>query len=94
MKWLDLHLLPGEQCMDFECIKSQWVDLGIHTEACMTRPETCGAAGGAISVWLNVTTCPGYQGIISSYDYLSTGLIIFCYNENIRYDTHTHVRNI
>ena len=29
----------------------QWVDLGIHTEACMTRPDTCGSAGGAISLW-------------------------------------------
>ena len=34
--------------------RKQWVDLGIHTEACMTRPETCGAEGGAISVWVNV----------------------------------------
>ena len=32
--------------------RNQWVDLGIHTEACMTRPETCGAAGGAISMWV------------------------------------------
>ena len=37
--------------------RSQWVDLGIHTEACMTRPQTCGAAGGAISVWINIADC-------------------------------------
>ena len=30
--------------------RRQWVDLGIHTEACMTDPRTCGAAGGAVSV--------------------------------------------
>ena len=44
--------------------KRQWVHLGIHTEACMTRPETCGAAGGAISLWVRVTDCD--DGIISS----------------------------
>ena len=47
--------------------RNQWVDLGIHTETCITRPETCGAAGGAISLWINVidgSWCSG--GIVSS----------------------------
>ena len=46
--------------------KKQWVDLGIHTEACMTRPETCGAAGGAISVWVKIRDCHG-QGELSRH---------------------------
>ena len=47
--------------------QKQWVDFGIHTEACMTRPETCGAAGGAISVWINILDGLGNkEGILSS----------------------------
>ena len=49
--------------------RNQWVDLGIHSEACMTRPETCGTAGGAISLWVKVIDCPRYAGIIPSLDY-------------------------
>ena len=33
----------------------QWVDLGVLPEACITRPETCSAAGAALSFWLKVT---------------------------------------
>ena len=64
--------------------QSQWVDLGIHIEACMTRPETCGSAGGAISVWLKVIDCP-YGGIISSHSH-STGSVIYCTATDFRYD--------
>ena len=67
--------------------RSQWVDLGIHTEACMTRPETCGAAGGAISVWLKVIACP-FGGIISSFG-PSTGSRIACDYADIQYDTYS-----
>ena len=35
--------------------RRQWVDLGIHTDVCMTRPETCGTDGGAISMWLKIS---------------------------------------
>ena len=58
----------------------------------MTRPETCGAAGGAISVWVNVVDCH-FGGIISSgavitsYNYYGkTGLQIHCYNNELRYE--------
>ena len=44
----------------------QRINLGIHTEACMTRPQTCGAAGGAISVWLKVNECPPELGSMLS----------------------------
>ena len=67
--------------------KSQWVDLGNHTEACMTRPETCSEAGGAISLWINVIDCPSLGGIVSSVSG-STGSRIFCYGGDIRYDIH------
>ena len=58
---------------------NQWIDLGIHTEACMTRPETCGAAGGAFSVWLRLVDCPHGAGIITTIDDLNkTGFRLWC----------------
>ena len=51
----------------------------------MTRMD-CGAAGGAISVWVNVVDCPGNGGIISSYNNNRASLIS-CYNSNIQYNT-------
>ena len=69
----------------------QWVDLGIHTEACMTRPQTCDAAGGAISVWVNGITCLSFGGIISSQAYGSSGTNIYCSSFEIRYDLDTKI---
>ena len=52
----------------------------------MTRPETCGAVGGAISLWVNGTECPSFsRGIVSSYG-SSTGFIISCYSEKLWYN--------
>ena len=51
----------------FNGANNQLVDLGTDTDACMTRPETCGAAGGAISLWINANDCDGsICGIITS----------------------------
>ena len=62
-------------------INNQWVDLGIHTEVCMTDPITC-AAGGAISLWVNIID---YGGIITSRAHKSSGSVIFCYSNTSRY---------
>ena len=49
--------------------RDQWIHLETHPDAaCMTRPETCGAAGGAISLWVNVIDCPQTAGIVTSID--------------------------
>ena len=59
--------------------RSQWVDFGNHTEACVTRPETCGTAGGAISLWVKVIVCPlSWCGIITSRDSVRSGSAITC----------------
>ena len=52
----------------------------------MTRPETCGAAGGAISVWLNILDCSGPQiGIVTSRTSHSlTHSRIECRNNELR----------
>ena len=54
----------------------------------MTQPDTCGAAGGAISMWLNVIDCNNNAGIVSSTQLRGIGSLIFCLNNNIQYDTH------
>ena len=74
--------------MDLFRAKSQWVDLGIHTDVCMTLPDTFGIAGGAISLWVKVTDCPLCGGIVSSDQLGTTGLKIYCISSNIRYDIH------
>ena len=69
--------------LTLDITKSQWVDLGYHTEACMTQPETCGAAGGALSLWVNLIDCNGDRpGIISSCrTYHHVGVIAVCKQE-------------
>ena len=57
--------------------ESQWIDLGIHTEACMTRPETCGVAGGSLSFWMKLRNCPEELGVITTI-HSGTGLMVLC----------------
>ena len=71
--------------------QNQWIDLGIQTEACMALPDTCGAAGGAISMWLKVDPHPAnYRtGILTSvqtFDFNtdSTGFVMLCNNVQCR----------
>ena len=78
-------LICLQVALNLDHIKKQWVDIGIHTNACMTRPETCGEAGGAISVWLKDTGCPDWGGILSSYAvYGKSGSLIYCRTSRIR----------
>ena len=57
----------------------------------MTRPETCGAAGGAISLWVKVIECVADRGgIVSSRSSSSSGSIIYCTSSgNTVYDFST-----
>ena len=66
--------------MSIDRARSQWIDLETHPEAvCMTQPETCVAAGGAISVWVNAIDCPQTAGIITSIgDRDKSGFRIWC----------------
>ena len=71
--------------------KKQWVDLGIHTESCMTGPETCGAAGGVISVWVNAIECPDVCGILSTdRASRSSGSVIILYPSDLMYDSNIY----
>ena len=65
----------------FNGTKTQWVDLRIHTEACITQPDTCSAAGGAISLWVNILDQGGgYNGIMSSCFSYTSGFFLFVNN--------------
>ena len=59
--------------------KKQWIDLGIHTSLCMTRTETCGAAGGAVAFWFRLSDkSVGDDGMITTTNKeTSTGFHIF-----------------
>ena len=72
-----LSFYQVNEAVSLDRTRSQWIDLGIHTEACMTRPETCGAAGGAISLWVKLFDSPFLGGVISSDIYGYSGSVIF-----------------
>ena len=57
----------------------QFIDLGIHTVACMTIPGTCGTSGGAISVWYRVVYCNQLGSVVTTAQNLTSGgSIIYC----------------
>ena len=57
--------------------RRQWIDLDIHTEACMTH-MTCGEDGGAVSMWIEGTHCD-IGGILTTIQYQSgTGFFLDC----------------
>ena len=65
--------------------KRQWVDLGNLTEACIVRPETCGAEGGAVAFWIRRTYSDAeYRGVLSSRAEENTGLVIYFRGTNLR----------
>ena len=51
----------------------QWIDLGVHYEACMTDPQTCGASGGAISIWLRLHSSGNDGGFLTTRNKDGTG---------------------
>ena len=45
--------------------EKQWMELGnISTLACFVIPNSCGSAGGALSVWMKIEECSDEQGVI------------------------------
>ena len=50
----------------------------------MTLPETCGAAGGAISLWVNVLDFTA-SGVLSTYNGDGDGFVAFLTPTSLRY---------
>ena len=65
----------------------QYLELGDQSQACITIPESCGAQGGAISVWVKLIGCQNGGGIISSQDPSQSAVIIACSPTELRYMT-------
>ena len=65
---------------------NQWVDLGDLSEACITRPDTCGPEGTAVAVWVKIHSCPNGHGFLSSLhsNNQKTGFNFWCFGGNIR----------
>ena len=61
-----------------------WVNLGnLSTVACIVVPESCGLAGGALSVWIKIEDCPNYAGIISPQHHADESLLLSCFSNKI-----------
>ena len=48
----------------------------------MTRPETCDAAGGAMSLWVNIQGS-GYNGIIAAFTPTTSGFRLYVDNGDL-----------
>ena len=46
----------------------------------MTQPDTCGTAGGAVSLWLRENGCTDVSGMFTSRTSTGTGFNIYCTN--------------
>ena len=61
--------------------QSQWIDLGILSNACITDATHCGTAGGAVAFWMRSTesglTCPVGSMFEDKVTGITTGLVIF-----------------
>ena len=61
--------------------EKQWVNMGtISTLACFVIPNTCGSAGGALSVWMKILECSKETGVITSMNTgeISEGFLVTC----------------
>ena len=72
--------------------ESQYVNLGDLSDACITRPVTCGGEGATVSLWLKVEHCGTNDGALFSSDYYydggatpREGFIVSCFTTGMRY---------
>ena len=79
-----LVILPRQvnRAVYTQSLLRQWVDLGFVTDACITRPETCGPEGAALALWMKDQ--PRSMTIISSYVELTT-CILLSYNSDANF---------
>ena len=57
---------------------SQYLELGDLSVTCITVPESCGAQGATISVWIKVMDCQDYAGIVTTFNVAKTNFNIGC----------------
>ena len=79
----ETNIFQVNNAINTDNTQKQWVSLGNLSIACLTIPETCGSAGGALSAWIKIGATDLIGGIISSYHY-SEGLQVFVYLNTLR----------
>ena len=86
------HFPQVNNAVGTDVTHEQWIDLGVHTEACLTRPDTSGTAGCAISMWVRVTSCTGANYIITSRSFRnSSGFTFSCLGNTFEDVTTEHM---
>ena len=60
------HFYQINSAVSLDRSQQQWIDLGYHTEVCLSQPEFCGAAGGAVSMWLKIIDYYEIGGILET----------------------------
>ena len=71
--------------MSTDRTKGQWIDLGIHTKACMTRMD-CGTPGGAVSMWFRLEDlCDDFAGLLTTRSLTRSGFVVDCRVGVLRY---------
>ena len=61
----------------------QWINLGIYLEVCMTHPESCGASGGAISLWFRVIDGGIAGAVVTTVSNSSAGYHIYTFGGSV-----------
>ena len=50
----------------------------------MTRPDACGAAGGAVSMWFRWKGhCTALQGLLTTAPIFRSGIVVDCWQGNV-----------
>ena len=72
------YFLQLNQAVQTNNAMSQWVDLGVVTDACMTRPDTC-TNGATMTIYIKDDDCNS-PGVLSSIvsDFKHTGILTRC----------------
>ena len=80
----ETNFIVVNNAISTDSTQRQWVNLGNLSIACLTVPDTCGSAGGALSAWIKIgdTDFPT-GGIISLFAY-SEGFQVFVYLNELR----------
>ena len=80
-----IHLVQIKGAISLYHARKQWVDLEILKEACITNPETCGAAAGSVAFWMRRKLADHIsRGIISSQGPNGTGFRIYTRDSKLR----------
>ena len=82
VKYLSIIWLTVNKAVRTNLSKKHWVNMGnISALACFVIPDSCGSAGGALSLWMKIEECPDETGVMSSLiSEFSEGFLIACDN--------------